>query len=278
MSAKFDQATADEILVRLKGEFITDTVDRLDQVERAIENWRTGAVDDMAVLAEVRREAHSIKGMGGTFGFPVVSSIAHRLEDYLANVTALTERHVRDAYRFIDVLREILEIGKDPGEQVSAGILRKLPAKWHPTIDVPVGVVEILVGVNSAVMQHAIERETYSLGYRVVSTKSAVDVLQLAVTMSPNAVIVAGVMDDLSGLDVARALGAMEKTKGIPVGLLTSFTMEELQTLPANTVLIHKDSAGFASGLAELALRIKVAAADTLVSPLDAHQAAHRNG
>ena len=258
MAAYVDQSAADEILAALRGEFITDTMDRLDRVEQVVEEWRKGVLSDVSTLAEIRREAHSIKGMGATFGFPVVSSIAHRLEDYLANVTAITERHVKDGFQFVDTLREIVEIGKDPGEQVSAGILRTLPAKWLPTVDVTVGSVEILVGVNSVVMQSAIEREVYALGYRVVTTKSAVDVLQLAVSMSPNAVIVAAVMDDLSGLDVARALGAMERTRDIPVGLLTSFSDDKLQNLPPDTVIIRKDSSGFAAGLAEIALQIKV--------------------
>lgn len=258
MAARANKSTIDEIHARLRGEFISDAADRLDRVEQMIEQWRDGAIEDLAILAEVRREAHSIKGMGGTFGFPVMSSIAHRLEDYLANVTALTPRHVEEGYRFIDALRGIVEGGEEPGSEESADILRRLPAKWFDTIEATMGVVEILVGVNSRVMQSAIERDVYALGYRVISTKSAVDVLQLAVTMSPNGVIVAAVMPDLSGLDVVRALGAMEKTRDIPVGLLTSLSDGQLKDRPSGTIIIRKDSDGFTKGLTEMALRIKV--------------------
>ena len=250
----------DELLNRFKGEFVADTLDRLEQIEQMVETWRGGSLDDTELLAFIRREAHSIKGMGGTFGFPIISSIGHRLEDYLANVTEFTDRHGKDTYSFLDVLRDICAMGQDPGETGAAAILRKLPAKWSSKtrISVQAGLVEVLVGVKSKVLRSALEEELLALGYRVVSANSAFDVFKLTVANHPDAVIVTGVMEGLWGVDLIRALAAMDATKDIPVGLLTSFSDDKLDNLPANTVVIHTNPASFTEGLAELARHVKV--------------------
>jgi len=264
-SQQAGNGNVDEILARLSAEFIDDTADRLNELESQLDSWSSGQGGDHDLLALIRREAHSIKGMGGSFGYPSISVIGHRLEDYLTGLDAFTEDHVRNVLRYLDGVRRIAEEG-DNGqlpEDMAAKLPTRLSAEMNITTGEQPGMVDILVGIQSGVQRMALEKEMYELGYRVVASKSGIEVLQLAVTMRPSAVIVSNVMDDLWGQDIVRALAAMEATRHIPVALLTSFEDSKLADIPEETVIIHKDAAHLAEGLAELASRIKVKKAGT---------------
>ena len=65
----------------------------------------------------VYRQIHSLKGSGGTYGFPVISTICHQFEDYLSEFE--TDRQVdKDTtdhiLRYVDLL-------KITGEKIQAG-------------------------------------------------------------------------------------------------------------------------------------------------------------
>ena len=79
-----DAPKYDHILDALRGEFLVDVRERLEVIEEALGGsggggaGRGGGAGAEALLT-IRREAHNLKGMGGSFGFPVISLIAHRL-------------------------------------------------------------------------------------------------------------------------------------------------------------------------------------------------------
>lgn len=248
----------DDILARLKVEFVADALDRVEDLERLLERCSKGDCSGLEVLAEVRRQAHSIKGMGGSFGYPAVSAIGHRLEDYLSGLKELSERHITDCYHFFDVLREILKEGEDPGEAISDIILQKLPAKWTPALGDAPGNVEVLVAISARVLKSSVERELHNLGYRFFNAQGGFDVLQLSLMMRPHAVIVSAVLPNIWGLDVARALGNMEVTRDLPVGILTSFSDEKIGPMPPSAVIIRETVDSLDEGLAQIAASIKV--------------------
>lgn len=248
----------DDILARLKVEFVADALDRVEDLEQLLERCTKGDCSALEVLAEMRRQAHSIKGMGGSFGYPAISAIGHRLEDYLSGLNELSERNISDCYHFFDVLREILKSGEDPGKEVSDIVLQKLPAKWIPALGDAPGNVEILVAISSRVLKSSVERELHNLGYRFFNAQSGFDVLQLSLTMRPHAVILSAVLPNIWGLDVARALGHMDVTKNLPVGVVTSFSDEKIGPMPPSTVIIRETMDSLDEGLAKIAAGIKV--------------------
>ena len=93
---------ADDIVGRLRDEFLADALDRLEIIEQHLDVMHDAkAIDDGSIL-EIRREVHNLKGMGSTFGFPAVSLIAHRLEDYLASIETPDHRQITDIRVFHD--------------------------------------------------------------------------------------------------------------------------------------------------------------------------------
>ncbi len=75
----------DRIVAQLREAFLADARERIDLLQ---ESLREAAATAEKVLLTIRREAHSLKGTGASLGFPVVTLIAHRLEDYIAGRSA----------------------------------------------------------------------------------------------------------------------------------------------------------------------------------------------
>jgi len=154
-----DTASTKDILANLTGQFIVETKDRVEDIEDKLEMQRSGNIDDMEALSGIRRIAHSIKGTGSTFGYPLITAVSHRLEDYLDGLDTLSERHIRDCYQFTGVMQELLEreVFLDP--KIERHYMQLLPAKWFPSINVEMGRVEVLVAINSGVLKRALEQE-----------------------------------------------------------------------------------------------------------------------
>ena len=116
----------DDIVEQLRGKFIVSTLECLDTSDDLI---RAMIEDNNAEvsLTELLHHIHSIKGQGGTFGFGTVSSIAHKLEDYVSTVTKQSQKKIVDIQCFVDSIRRIIENGVDPDEAERKIIFAALP-------------------------------------------------------------------------------------------------------------------------------------------------------
>ncbi len=80
----------------LRQEFIDMAGDRLSALDEVIDQARGGIMPGPEAISQIRRTAHNLKGMGGSFGFPVITTVAHRLENYLTDLDDLDEDHTRN--------------------------------------------------------------------------------------------------------------------------------------------------------------------------------------
>ena len=117
------------MMERVRRECIGNAEDRLDEMEGLIDEVRNGAARNPRYIAEVRRLAHSLKGMGGTFGYPLISVVSHRLEDFLEDAPILDISLVDDTQIFLDRMRDVIDGALDPDDVNTADIVRALPAK-----------------------------------------------------------------------------------------------------------------------------------------------------
>jgi HPt (histidine-containing phosphotransfer) domain-containing protein len=103
------------------------------RVQQALEAMCAGG-DATAALTAMRRETHNLKGLGSAFGFPTISLIAHRFEDYLQNLGPgrLSDTELQ---QFLDRLDALITAGVDPGLDQASGLVRSLPASAHRTIE-----------------------------------------------------------------------------------------------------------------------------------------------
>jgi CheY-like chemotaxis protein/HPt (histidine-containing phosphotransfer) domain-containing protein len=232
------------IIRELGQEFLVETADNLEDLTQLVGAVRTGNVDASSGLMDIRRVTHNMKGMGASFGFPSITLVSHRLEDYLTGLATLDSRHLDDVQAFFDAMQDIVEAGENPSNDDLARVVRRLPAKG--SADAAFKAIshhEVLLVASSAVLGLAVEAQLHSRGYRVVTVKTPIDAFEMVIRTRPDMIIASAVMEGVSGIDLARAFGAMTTTRDIPFVLLTSFTRShpELKDLPETSALIHHD-------------------------------------
>ncbi|MEM7652226.1 MAG: Hpt domain-containing protein [Pseudomonadota bacterium] len=235
----------DNIVLRLRQEFLDEAMERADNIEMTCSNTHFGKIGHADALIIIRRQAHNLKGMGSSFQFPIIALIAHRLEDYIADIREITARHAKDIEGFVDVLRELLGKGIEgltPNEEEQQAILRRLPAKWAYEVE---GVAqsnrEFLLATPSKVAARLVERQLQGYGHRVVAASSAMEAFELGIRMKPDMVITSAIMEDITGVDLARAFHVMKATSHIPFVLLTSFPKnhDALKDLPETSSVVR---------------------------------------
>ena len=251
---------ADAIVASLKQDFIEDTIERIDRIETTIDRVAGGMDQAAAGIAELRREAHTVKGLAGSFGFPLVGAIAHRLEDYIADLTEINDQEAASLVDFTSWIREIIESGTTPPAEEETRILRSLPTRSakaeHADEKSPVSAAqdkEILLVTATAVQAHFLQRELREKGFRTITARTAVEAFETVVQSHPDAVITAAVLDGLSGIELIRALAAMKTLSDRKLGLLTSFDAShpDLEGLPGNVSIINNRGKQTAEHLAK---------------------------
>ena len=251
---------ADDIVASLKQDFIEDTVDRVDRIETTIDRIAGGMDEAGPGIAELRREAHTVKGLAGSFGFPLVGAIAHRLEDYIAELTEINDLEAASLVDFTSWIREIIESGTNPAADEETRILRSLPTRSVPTEDVGTKSAavttndkEVLLVTATAVQARFLQRELREKGFRTITARTAVEAFETVVQSHPDAVITAAVLDGLSGIELIRALAAMKTLANKKLGLLTSFDAghPDLEGLPGNVAIISNRGKQTADHLAK---------------------------
>lgn len=229
----------ERIIAQLSQEYLADAGERLGVIEEAL---GSDGVPHPDVLTTLRREAHNLKGMGGSFGFPFVSLIAHRLEDYISGLDALDERQISDILVFIDRLHDIIDAGHDPADSEAGALVRGLPA--HPSAEFDLSGaldVEILLVSPSKTLTQVAANTLRGCGYRVTTASTACEAIEIAVRAQPDLIITSAVMAGVTGIELVRVLGVIGATEKLPVVVLTSFAKDhqELQSLPPGAPVIR---------------------------------------
>jgi chemotaxis protein histidine kinase CheA len=251
---------ADAVVAGLKQDFIEDTIDRIDRIETTIDRVAGGMDDASAGIAELRREAHTVKGLAGSFGFPLVGAIAHRLEDYLADLEKIDDLEAASLVDFTSWIREIIESGTNPPAEEETRIIRSLPTRSAKADDngdksatSTAHDKEVLLVTATAVQAHFLQRELREKGFRTITSRTAVEAFETVVQSRPDAVITAAVLDGLSGIELIRALAAMKSLSDKKLALLTSFDAShpDLEGLPENVAIINNRGKQTADHLAK---------------------------
>lgn len=72
-------------------QFLEETVERLKGLREALGRAASDPASRREVLEHIREEAFQIKGMGGVFGYPLLTEFAKSLHDFLKELDDLDE-------------------------------------------------------------------------------------------------------------------------------------------------------------------------------------------
>ncbi|MCW2245005.1 CheY-like chemotaxis protein/HPt (histidine-containing phosphotransfer) domain-containing protein [Azospirillum fermentarium] len=235
-------ASTEDLEDRLRVEFVDDARDRLQVMYDALDGLAKGERSEVSVIGVIRLETHNFKGMGTSFGFPTVSLIAHRLEDYLNGLTRLGEREISDIQTFLDRTSQVVDRAEQPALAETNQIIRALPVRYRFEVtDVDIRDVEIMLVTPSKVVAKKVGGELAACGFRTVTVSDPIESISIAVRVPPDMLIASLVMDGLSGLDLIRGLRAMSITKDVPMALLTSMSLDNpaLKEIPQGVAVIR---------------------------------------
>ncbi len=212
---------------QLKSEFVDQCGIVTDELEGLLNQVYDGRRDETETIQLIRREMHNLKGQGAVFGYPVIGMIAHRLEDYLAKVSALPITIINDVNIYLDHIRGIISHKKLPTEAETTELLRSLPqAGFAECSDTEkesiVEGVEIMVATSSRLHHHRLEKAMSIPGWRLFSFSNTMELLQNALVSPPNGVIVSGEMPLISGIELSVVFQSLQKVRNVPFALLSS--------------------------------------------------------
>lgn len=234
------EADMDELLEQLKSEFSDYMSDRLAALYGALDALKAGQSTGSDTLREIRREIHSLKGAGSTFGYPIVSLIAQRMETYVSDLKDLDEKQVADVQIFADRMAEMAELEEQPDISATNQIIRRLPTRYEFDItDVEVRDVEIMLVTPNKLVARKATAELAACGFRVNTITDPIEAISIAVRVPPDMIIASAVMDGLGGIDLIRGLQAMSVTANVPAALMTSMGADQLKGMPDGVGVIR---------------------------------------
>jgi PleD family two-component response regulator len=245
---------------QVEAEFIEEVRDILSGLEVLIGNLRSNTAPVKESLARLQRDMLNVAVRGGTMDQPLVTIVAHRFGEYVADLTELSPQRLDDMQAFLDQMRQALD-GSVP-VSTTAAVVRALPTRVHNNFnpaDVKITNIEVLLVTSDRATSRIVEREFQACGYRVSTVRSPFQALEMAVRTRPDLVVISGVLDDLTGIDLATAFATMPSTRDIKVAMLTSYGWghPSLNELPARVPVIRKGS-GFGDDLAEALARLQI--------------------
>ncbi len=243
------------IIDRLSEEFRDDCLHMLEDCYTAIRGIGEAGTGWKNHLMELQRQIHSIKGRGGTFGFPAISLITHLMEDFMESQDELTN-HTYALDAFLYQIREIAIDGRNPEDNELQDILRGLPkAVSHEprmVVERPSREVSVMLAMPKNVQRKIIGRELLSCGFGLSFNADGIAALKLALMTKPDIIFSSFVLSDMSGVDLICAAHGIKALKNIRYILMTTDVEKnpDLSELPAGTLVLKKGTE-FAAPLTE---------------------------
>lgn len=247
----------DQFRDRLFREVVDEANDVLDGYDLTLSRLRPG-VDAATDLRRLFGQFAALRVQVRFLDRPLIDIALHRLCDYLDDLTAPTQAQIADLFAYSSKLHELLDGKVASGD--AAGFARGLPGRRPKEMEhLAQTDIEIMLVEPNKTAAKLVSRELRACGYRVTNVQDSIDALTYAVRTRPDMIIASAVLDAISGIDLACALGAMPATREIPFAVLTSYDRghKALADLP-QAVAVLKKGAQFGDDLADALARFGI--------------------
>jgi diguanylate cyclase (GGDEF)-like protein len=204
---------AEDAITPLRERFLRNVARRIEEIAQAID--LAAAAHDSTALADLRRRVHNLGGLGTTFGYPEVTSLAREIE---SRVVELTENHAHATAGDIAVWRSTLT-------RISTALEgREEPAS--PQLHPHEVRREFLIVDEDASERAALVHAFTRTGATVSPVASRQEALTILSTRTPDVLIVEAELPDGRGYDVVESLRSQpggELTTAIVTSTATGF-------------------------------------------------------
>lgn len=248
-----------ELEAQYESEALDEARDVVANLEVQMQQIRSGDLSGEDAAAKMSQEASNLRLKVKAVNLPGLTTLSHRLDEYLGKAKNITIQNVDDLQRFSDRISSILEGETIPVEEIAA-VVRSLPHKsTFDVAEVTITDTEVTLVMPQKTAARVVERELMACGYRVSTVLDPIEAFEIVLDTKPDMVITTAVMPRMSGIDLACALAAMPSTRGIPVAVLTSLDLNhpDLKALPLNVGLIRRGPQ-FGTDLADTLARFNI--------------------
>jgi|GEM_PF-1949011 len=201
----------DAILAQMKENFLETAQEKLERMDEILELFISGNGKDPDLQEEFRREVHSLKGLGGTFQMPLVTSVCHALEAYVEDEADFTPELSRDTHIYVDRIIELIASGEADDEAKLPNWLDGLPVKLdvkQDTRDTTIPLV--LIAIQNKEQMSVAETSFTENGFNVVTTQSPFEAYEIAIRQKPGIIVTSQIFRSMSGAELLRSLSATQ--------------------------------------------------------------------
>lgn len=216
--------STEDILAELRDSYLNGFPGQLHEIEAFIlELEKSDNTKDP--LEALYRRVHSIKGSAGTFGFSIISSICHQMEDHLTEVeeegSKIDSKEINVLFAYLDLLNETYE-GIAANSLDTGSIEKKLDSIGKKTQAAAKKC--ICIGFDNNDMYHQIIHETAKAhNIQCSFVESSLTALERLLHEHFDVLITARENQDLNGIALVAAIRLnKQKNAGIKSILITS--------------------------------------------------------
>jgi len=212
MSADFSA-----LLAQMRADFLAELPERCDRMEEnvlALEQKKEGAFD------ELFRQVHSLKGSGGTFGLPVITTICHQFESFISEVAPhFNQQAANFALNYLDLLRRSGKLAA-PSSEVATTLEQDLEQLRSASMPKR---ASVLLVEPSAAMSKLFQGALASLPLRLVKEDRGMSALEQLLHEPFDLLLASRELPDLNATALVAALRESDcHNKDIPVILISS--------------------------------------------------------
>lgn len=209
------------LLASMREQFLHELPERCDQFSALILELET-APDDHETFNELYRGIHSLKGLGGTHGLHIITTICHQMESFLTDSNAqhaFGEAFANRALAYVDLFRRVAEHGHAHVPDFTA-IETDLEALRQSVLH---SRKTGLIAESSLTMAGFYQQTLKGLPLQLTLVDSGLTALERLLREPFDFVIVGRIIKDLNGIALVAALrDSQTRNHNIPAILVTS--------------------------------------------------------
>lgn len=205
------------LLAEMQAGFVDELPDRCNRLEEgvlALENKEAGAFD------ELYRQIHSLKGSGGMFGIPVITTICHQFESFISESSKRFSRKAAStALAYVDLLRRTIS----PTGRDTAGVAAIEQALEQMRLSSLSGRSTVLLVEPSGTLRRLILDVLEDPSVQLRTMESGMACLERMLHEPFDMVVMSRELPDLNAIAVVAALRESRcRNSNIPVILISS--------------------------------------------------------
>ena len=220
----FDFGVSEDVIEKLRSSFLEEAAEKMQNLADMIDSLWNDRSQSAEIMNRFLGDVHSLKGMGGTFGYPQITITCHNLESFLEGVTDLTDPHLDGLQVFMDHLQVGLDVWPTPDDETIKAMLLDLPKPLNaaPATTEPLSIGKVLLVCPNPSIRQLAEFFLDDFGLEVTVLDNPIDAFKVAIENNFNFVISSVEMNGLTGIELITALKSTKAMRNAHFALLTA--------------------------------------------------------